>query len=253
MQWKDAPAGYGPHKTLYSRFIRWSRLGVFDRIFAALAGDRECPRMGFPMKISTTALLACVLASTGCSTTSGSISAMSTGGKTVLSTGTQMQMIGHAFAPPAFHDFCAREKRLCSTSGSQKLVELTNSRSAELASVNSSVNRRITESSDMATNGTDDDWRVPSRYGDCEDFAILKKAELMKLGWPASALLLTVARSGWEGHTVLTVRTSKGDLILDNRSSSVKDWSRTPYRYFARQALGVGKAWELIGSAEPVI
>ena len=38
LQWKDAPKEYGPHKTLYNRFIRWSRLGVFDRIFAALAG-----------------------------------------------------------------------------------------------------------------------------------------------------------------------------------------------------------------------
>ncbi len=36
LQWKDAPKAYGPHKTLYSRFIRWSRLGVFDRIFVAL-------------------------------------------------------------------------------------------------------------------------------------------------------------------------------------------------------------------------
>jgi transposase len=35
LQWRDAPAGYGPHKTLYNRFVRWSRLGVFDRIFAA--------------------------------------------------------------------------------------------------------------------------------------------------------------------------------------------------------------------------
>ena len=38
LQWKDAPTGYGPHKTLYNRFIRWSRLGVFNRIFTALAG-----------------------------------------------------------------------------------------------------------------------------------------------------------------------------------------------------------------------
>ena len=37
LQWKDAPAGYGPPKTLYNRFIRWSRLGVFNRIFVALA------------------------------------------------------------------------------------------------------------------------------------------------------------------------------------------------------------------------
>src|SRR6478609_12001373 len=43
LQWKDAPRGYGPHKTLYNRFIRWSRLGVFDRIFAGLAGDGPKP------------------------------------------------------------------------------------------------------------------------------------------------------------------------------------------------------------------
>ncbi|GAA10499.1 transposase [Acetobacter tropicalis NBRC 101654] len=36
LQWKDAPKAYGPYKTLYNRFIRWSHLGVFDRIFVAL-------------------------------------------------------------------------------------------------------------------------------------------------------------------------------------------------------------------------
>ena len=43
LQWKDAPPGYGPHKTLYNRFIRWSRLGVFDRIFAALVEEAGVP------------------------------------------------------------------------------------------------------------------------------------------------------------------------------------------------------------------
>ena len=43
LQRKDAPSRYGPHKTLYNRFIRWSRLGVFDRIFAALAGEGPAP------------------------------------------------------------------------------------------------------------------------------------------------------------------------------------------------------------------
>ena len=43
LQWKDAPKGYGPHKTLYNRFIRWSRMGVFDRIFAALAAEGGPP------------------------------------------------------------------------------------------------------------------------------------------------------------------------------------------------------------------
>lgn len=43
LRWKDAPAAYGPHKTLYNRFIRWSRLGVFDRIFTALAQESGMP------------------------------------------------------------------------------------------------------------------------------------------------------------------------------------------------------------------
>jgi len=43
LQWKDAPTAYGPHKTLYNRFIRWSRLGVFDRLFAALAREGPSP------------------------------------------------------------------------------------------------------------------------------------------------------------------------------------------------------------------
>ena len=38
LRWRDAPREYGPHKTIYNRFIRWSRMGVFNKIFAALAG-----------------------------------------------------------------------------------------------------------------------------------------------------------------------------------------------------------------------
>ena len=43
LQWKGAPGEYGPHKTLYNRFVRWSRLGVFNRIFVELAGKEETP------------------------------------------------------------------------------------------------------------------------------------------------------------------------------------------------------------------
>ncbi len=43
LRWCDTAADYGPHKTLYNRFIRWSRRGVFNRIFAGLAGRRGQP------------------------------------------------------------------------------------------------------------------------------------------------------------------------------------------------------------------
>ncbi|MDB5610476.1 MAG: transposase [Bradyrhizobium sp.] len=43
LRWRDAPKEYGPHKTIYNRFIRWSRLGVFNRIFAELAAKGGKP------------------------------------------------------------------------------------------------------------------------------------------------------------------------------------------------------------------
>ena len=43
LRWRDAPKEYGPHKTIYNRFIRWSRLGVFNRIFAELAAEGGKP------------------------------------------------------------------------------------------------------------------------------------------------------------------------------------------------------------------
>jgi len=43
LRWRDAPAVYGPHKTLYNRFVRWSRMGIFDRIFANLAVESGPP------------------------------------------------------------------------------------------------------------------------------------------------------------------------------------------------------------------
>ncbi len=43
LRWRDAPQAYGPHKTLYNRFIRWSRMGVFDKIFSALVEEGGPP------------------------------------------------------------------------------------------------------------------------------------------------------------------------------------------------------------------
>ena len=43
LRWRDAPKDYGPHKTLYNRFVRWSRMGVCNRIFSSLAGEGGPP------------------------------------------------------------------------------------------------------------------------------------------------------------------------------------------------------------------
>ena len=44
LRWVDAPKAYGPHKTLYNRFIRWSRKGIFENIFKALSARIGAPR-----------------------------------------------------------------------------------------------------------------------------------------------------------------------------------------------------------------
>ena len=44
LRWRDAPREYGPHKTIYNRFVRWSRLGVFNKIFAELARNAGKPQ-----------------------------------------------------------------------------------------------------------------------------------------------------------------------------------------------------------------
>lgn len=43
LRWRDAPEVYGPHKTLYNRFIRWSKMGVFNKIFTALVAENGPP------------------------------------------------------------------------------------------------------------------------------------------------------------------------------------------------------------------
>ena len=59
LQWRDAPAEYGPPKTLYNRFVRWSRMGVFDKIFAGLAAGDGVPEQlqidATPLKAHRTA------------------------------------------------------------------------------------------------------------------------------------------------------------------------------------------------------
>lgn len=44
LRWRDAPREYGPHKTLYNRWKRWSEMGVFGRMMEGLATERAEPK-----------------------------------------------------------------------------------------------------------------------------------------------------------------------------------------------------------------
>ena len=85
---------------------------------------------------------------------------------------------------------------------------------------------------------------MPARYGDCEDYALLKQKMLTDRGWPAGALLLTVVRDELgEGHALLTVRTTEGDLLLDNRVNDIRSWTKSIYTFVKRQSYLDPQLW----------
>ena len=73
-------------------------------------------------------------------------------------------------------------------------------------------------------------------YGDCEDYVLQKRRMLIQAGWPREALLITVVRDRKdEGHAMLTVKTDKGEFILDNQTDEILPWTDTGYRFVKRQ------------------
>jgi predicted transglutaminase-like cysteine proteinase len=150
-----------------------------------------------------------------------------------------------ASPPAAFHSFCARHPGQCARVGRIGPVAMTAERWKQLRDVNAAVNRAIRSKPEPVH----DRWDVLPNggAGDCEDYVLTKRAKLIKLGWPSSALLVTVVRlrSG-EGHAVLTVRTTDGDYVLDNLRGSIRRPHETGYRYFTRQSPANPRAWDAI-------
>ena len=77
---------------------------------------------------------------------------------------------------------------------------------------------------------------------------LLKRKLLLAEGLPRQALLVTIVKDeNGEGHAILTVKTDRGDFILDNMSDEVKPWARLPYRFVKRQSQTDPNAWEQLG------
>jgi predicted transglutaminase-like cysteine proteinase len=75
---------------------------------------------------------------------------------------------------------------------------------------------------------------------------------LIQAGWPREALLITVVRErNGDGHAVLTVKTDKGEFILDNQSQDILLWSDTNYRFVKRQSQYDQNVWVSLGDPRP--
>ena len=101
-----------------------------------------------------------------------------------------------------------------------------------------SVNRSLTPVTDEDHWGVIDLWSYPNDgSGDCEDYQLLKRKLLVEAGLPRRALLMSVvADERGAGHAVLTVRTDRGDLILDNLTDEIREWFETNYVFIKRES-----------------
>lgn len=126
-------------------------------------------------------------------------------------------------------------------------IRLTEKRRADLGEINRTVNLAIEPvRNELGIAG--EAWTLDPARGDCNDYAVSKRHELLRRGWPARVLLLSeVVVSSGEHHLVLLVRTRSGDLVLDNLTPQIKPWLRTPYRWVRVQSPGRDGLWVTIG------
>lgn len=159
-----------------------------------------------------------------------------------------MPVGGAASAPLGHVDFCKRQSSECRTTAPKPVVmPLTRENWDQLLTINARVNRAVAPITDQDLYAVAELWVYPNGAGDCEDYVLEKQRTLIEKGWPTGALLITVVRdTDGSGHAVLTVRTDRGDLILDNQIEAVLPWYRTPYRYIKRQSETHTAKWRRI-------
>ena len=156
-----------------------------------------------------------------------------------------MRIFGKSLPPIGHVGFCKEFPADCERNGPKRAeMELTPERKADLSTINDLVNRMVRPVSDMELYGRIENWTYPTGSGDCEDYVLLKQRLLIERGWPVSSLLITVLRDeNNEGHAILTVRTSKGDFLLDNRLAEIMTWNDSHYTFVKRQSGRDPKVW----------
>jgi predicted transglutaminase-like cysteine proteinase len=161
---------------------------------------------------------------------------------------------GSIRAPIGWLEFCSEYAPECETKPTApRDVTLTAKAWKDMARINKSVNDTVKPITDLEHWGVVERWNYPDDgYGDCEDYVLLKRRMLMHAGWPRQALLITVVRDKQgDGHAVLTVKTDKGEFILDNQNPDILLWSDTGYRFVKRQSQSDPNVWLALGDPRP--
>ena len=153
--------------------------------------------------------------------------------------------------PYGWVDFCSRRPEECDVDRLPAAdVRLTEETWALLDKINRGVNAAIEPISNFDHWGTMlDHWDYPvDGKGDCKIYALYKRKLLLDQGFPRQALLMTIVRDlHGDGHAILTVKTDRGEFILDNLVDEIRPWSATGYRFVKRQSQEDPNRWVAIG------
>src|ERR1017187_8794733 len=146
--------------------------------------------------------------------------------------------------------FCLRYPNDCeSNSAESERVDLNAQTLELLKRVNHRINSSILSRSKDYGRNLEDPWTIAPDVGDCNDYAVTKRHELLDSGLPSSALRLSVIKTAAGiGHLVLVVVTTKGDMVLDNLSEAIRPWQTTSYQWLKIQSGSDSHYWNQIQS-----
>jgi predicted transglutaminase-like cysteine proteinase len=150
-----------------------------------------------------------------------------------------MTSFGDTLPPIGYVTFCREHQAECRPGPRfADRIQLTSAKFKEIEEINTAVNSAVAPITDLELYGKPEVWAYPTaKKGDCEDYVLAKRRMLIEHGFPESTLLITVVRDeNNEGHAVLTVRTDKGDFVLDNKRRDVVRWADTPYTFVKQQS-----------------
>jgi predicted transglutaminase-like cysteine proteinase len=141
--------------------------------------------------------------------------------------------------------FCLRYPSDCKSNPTEaERIGLNTETSVLLRRINDRVNASIAPTVKSYGSNLGDGWTIGPDTGDCNDYAVTKRHELLENGLPSKALRLSVVTTASGiGHLVLVVATTKGDIVLDNLTEVIRPWQSTDYHWLKIQSATDAKFW----------
>lgn len=141
--------------------------------------------------------------------------------------------------------FCLRYPSDCKSNPTENdRIDLDAQTSELLKRVNHSVNTSIAPILKSYGSNLGDTWTIAPDTGDCNDYAVTKRHELLERGLPSKALRLSVVTTASGiGHLVLVVATTKGDIVMDNLTEVIRPWRSTDYHWLKIQSASDARFW----------